>query len=105
MRRVDHDALRFWAFAGERFKDAVEDAKPAPADETIVKRLGRPVAFGGVLPLQPVPDHIDDAADDAPVVDARHAMRKRKKRRDHRHLTIAEQKQIIHRGLPNQKAL
>jgi len=79
--------------------------KPAPADEAIVQRFVRPVAFGGILPLQTVPDHIDDAADDAAVIDPGHAMRQRKERRDQRHLTLAEQKQIIHRDLPNQKAL
>ena len=36
-----------------------------PADEMGVKRLLRPVAFGSVLPLQAVPEHIDNAADDA----------------------------------------
>jgi|SRR5208283_1870472 len=49
--------------------------------------------------------HLDNVTDDAPVVDARRAMRQREKRRDQRHLTRAEQKQIIHRGLPDQKAL
>jgi hypothetical protein len=48
-----------------------------------VTRLGATVA-----------DHIDDTADDAPVVDARHTVSQRKMRRDPRHLARAQQKQI-----------
>ena len=88
---------------GESGENAVEHTEPAPADETIVKRLVRAVIVGRVLPLQPVADHIDDAADDTPVVDARHAMRQRKKRRDARYLALAQQKQIIQQDLPNRK--
>ena len=103
MRRVDHDALGPWPLAGERRENAIKDAEPAPAHEAIVERLVRPVTLGRVLPLQAVADHIDDAADDAPVIDARHAMRQRKKRRDARHLALAQQKQIVHQDLPNRK--
>jgi len=97
MRGVDHDALRLGALARERFENAVEDAAPAPTHESVVECLVRPI--GRVLRLQTVLDHIDDAADDAPVPDARQAMRQREKRRDHRQLAFAEQKQIIHRAL------
>lgn len=84
MRRVDHDALGSWALAGKCGEDAIEDLKPAPADEAIVKRLVWPVAFGRVLPLQAVLDDIDNAADHPSIVDARHAMRQRKERRNPR---------------------
>jgi len=39
MQRVDHDAFGLWAVAREGREDAVEDAKPAPPDEAVVKRL------------------------------------------------------------------
>ena len=63
-----------------------------------------PITFGRVLPMQAILDYIDNAADDAPLVDARQARRQGDKRRDHRYLTLAEHKQIIHRGLSNQGA-
>jgi hypothetical protein len=39
MRRVDHDAFGLWAVARESREDAVEDAKPAPPYEAVVKCL------------------------------------------------------------------
>jgi len=74
MGSVNHDALRLWPFAREPGEDAVEDTEPAPADEAIVERLLRPVALRRVLPLQAVPDHVDDPAYHTPVIDPRHAM-------------------------------
>ncbi len=73
MRRVEHDALGLWTFGGEADENPVEDAKPAPANETVVECLVRPVALGRILPLKAVPDDVDNAADDASVVDPRHA--------------------------------
>ena len=97
------DALRFWSLAGERGEDAVENAEPAPAYEAVVERLVRPITPGRVFPLQTVANHIDDTADDAPVVDARHTVSQRKMRRNPRHLVRAQQKQIIHQSPPNRK--
>src|SRR5208282_796801 len=103
MRRVDHDAFGPWAVARESREDAVEDAKPAPPDEADVKRLVWPIILGRVLPLETVADHIDNAADETPIIATRHAMRQWKMRRNPRHLALAEQKQIIHRGLLHQR--
>jgi hypothetical protein len=48
------------------------------------------------LPLQTVLDDIDNTADHPSIVDARHAMRQRKERRNPRHLARAQQKQFAH---------
>ena len=90
MRRVDHDALRLRAFAREGREDSIEDAQLAPADEAVVERLVRPIGLGRILPLQTVADHVDNPADDPPVIDAWHAMRKREMRRNPRHLTLVQ---------------
>ena len=52
------------------------------------------LVLGRILPLQTVTDHIDNAADDAAVIDPRRAMRQRKMRRNPPQLALAEQKQI-----------
>lgn len=48
MRRVNHDTLGSRAFAGQRGEDAIEDAEPAPADETVIERLVRAIAPGRI---------------------------------------------------------
>lgn len=91
MRRVDHDALGFRPFARKPRKDTVENTEAAPADEAVIERLVRTVVSRRFLPLQPVPDHIDDAAYHAPVIDPRNTMRKREMRRYSRNLALAQQ--------------
>lgn len=81
MSGIDHDALRFGPLAGKAGEDAVKHPEPAPADETVVERLVRAVAFGRVLPLQAVLDDIDDAAHHPPVIHPRHAMSQGEERR------------------------
>ena len=79
--RVDHHTLGLGALARKSREDLVEHAEPAPADEAIVERLVRAVRLRGVLPLQPIADHVHDPAHHAPVVDPRHPVRQRKVRR------------------------
>lgn len=86
--------IRFRPFSCERGEDAIEDAEPAPADEAIIERLGRPVLLRGVLPLRAVLDDVDDPADYPAIVHPRHAMRQKKMRGNPRHLRFAEKKQI-----------
>jgi hypothetical protein len=100
---VDHDALRLWSFSRETCKDAVEHPHPAPAYDpagivrsTVEERLVGTVSLGRVLPLQAMLDDLDDSADHPPVVDPRHAVRKREKRRNPSHLALTQQKQTIH---------
>lgn len=99
MRAVDHDPIRLRAFARERHEDAVEDSKTAPAHEPVVQRLVRAVALRSILPLQPVPEHVDDPAHHPPVIHPPNTMRQRKERRYPRHLTLAQHKQIIPHSL------
>ena len=99
MRGVDHDALRLGAFSREPREDAVEDAGPAPADEAVVERLVRTIALRRVFPLQAVADHVDDPADNPPVIDTRHTVRQRKIPLNAPHLALAQQKQITHHGV------
>ena len=88
---IDHDPLRFPALRRQRHEDAVEYAKQAPAYKAIVKRLVRTIGFRGVFPLKAMFDHVDDSADHPTVVNPRYAMRQWKKRRDPRHLALAQQ--------------
>ena len=81
VRGVDHDALGLGTFTGQRRKDAVEDAKLAPANETVIERLVWPVIFWRILPLQAMLDDIDNAADDTAIINARNTMGQGKIRR------------------------
>src|SRR6516164_6094214 len=105
MGGVDHDALWLWPFAGKRRENPVKHAAPAPADEAVVERLVRAIAGRRILPLQAVLDHIDDAADNPPVVDPRHSVRQRKKGRNPRYLALAQQKQANHQEPPLMETL
>ena len=95
-----YDALRLGTLAREAREDSIEDAQSAPADEAVVERFVRPLGFGRILPLQAVADHVDNAADDPSIIDARHAMRKREMRRNPRHLTLSQKEQANHRTAP-----
>src|SRR5262245_17538007 len=103
MSGVDHDPLWLWPFAGKCRENPVKHTETAPADEAVVKRLMRSIAARRILPLQAVADHIDDAADNPPVVDSRHAVRFWKIRRNPRHLALAQQKQAHHRKPPSKE--
>jgi len=74
MRRVNHSTLWLRPLAGECCKNAIEDAEPTPADEAVVERLMGTIAGRRVLPLQAFADHVNNAADDSPVVDPRHTV-------------------------------
>ena len=78
VRRVDHEPVWFAALSRQGCENPVEHTHPATAHEAIIKRLVRPVRLGRVFPRQSVPDHINDPADNAPVINPFHAMRKRK---------------------------
>src|SRR4051794_8889287 len=73
---------------------------PAPAHEAVVEGLVRTVAARRVLPLEPTPDHVDDAADHPAVVDAAQATRQGKERRDPAHVRDRRQRNAGHRIPP-----
>ena len=59
---VDHHRLRLGSRRRKPFHHPREHARRAPALPPVVKRLVRAVSRWRVLPLQIVPDHVDDAA-------------------------------------------
>jgi len=71
---IDHQLIGLAALGREACKDAVEHAKPAPADEAVVDGLVRAVGLRRIAPAQPVADHEDNAADYALVVHARNTV-------------------------------
>jgi hypothetical protein len=70
MCRVDHNPLGFRPFTCQSGENTVKYAQSAPTDEPIIERFVRPIFLWRVFPLQAVSDHIDDTADNSPVVDA-----------------------------------
>jgi len=76
MRGVDHDALGPRPFASQRHEDVVEHTKAAPADETVIERLVRPVILRRILPLQAILYNVNYFTGDTAIIDARNTMRK-----------------------------
>ena len=56
---------------GQGVEDVNPDALRSPSYEPVVERLVRPVGVGRILPPAPRLQHVDDPADDPPVVDPR----------------------------------
>jgi hypothetical protein len=75
MGPADHHRPGLRAFGGQRREYPVENPRPAPADEAVLKGLVQTIDGGSVAPHQPAPNDMDDAADDPPVIDPRHASR------------------------------
>jgi hypothetical protein len=75
VRRNNHHGVRRRALARQDCEYLVKDADPAPADETVVERLRRPVDRRGVPPHQPASDHVNDPRNHPPIIDPRHAAR------------------------------
>lgn len=84
---------------GQGGEDASEHGEPAPAHEAIIERLVRAVARRSVLPLQPVANDADDAADDPPIVHPLEAALARKERFDLSHVSTRQQDQVGHEHL------
>ena len=69
---VDHHRPGRRALGGQLLDEAVEHARLAPANETVVERLVGAVAGWCVAPHQARADDVDDAADDLAIVDPPH---------------------------------
>ena len=95
VRCINHDPIRLASAASQFGEYPVEHPEPAPTHEPIVDRLMRSIALGGIAPHQPVLDDVNDARDNAAVVDPRNTMRKREKRFDPAHLRLTQQKRNI----------
>ena len=72
MRRVDHRRPTRGGLRGRSREDAVEDAGLAPAHEPIVERLVRIVAGRRVATHRAGEDDVDDARDNASVINPGH---------------------------------
>jgi hypothetical protein len=68
MTAVERHQFRRIAIAGNRRKDRLPDAALAPARETIVDRLVRPVFARTVLPTAANALHVHDAAQNLPII-------------------------------------
>lgn len=97
---VDHEPIRHTACGRRSGKDAREHAEAAPVHEAIVERLVWAIARRRILPLQPIADDVDDAADDAAVIDANKTARAWKEWFDAAHLRGSEQNKIRHEAPP-----
>jgi|TARA_R110000787_G_scaffold12567_4_gene40360 hypothetical protein len=73
MGGVDHDGACCGALNRQRREDTVEHADHAAADEPVLERLVRPVSLRRITPHQAAPDYMNDTADDAPIIHARHS--------------------------------
>ena len=93
---IDHQLIRLAALGRQRSKDLVEHAQPAPADESLVDRLVRPILARRISPAKAVPDHKDYAADDPAVINPRNAVRQRELGLDPAHLRYRQPDQITH---------
>jgi len=70
MRRVDHQYVGLVALAGQPDQDAGKDTFAAPADPTVVERLGRTALHRCVTPTQPIAIDEDYSAQHASLVNA-----------------------------------
>ena len=80
MSGIDHQLIGLATTSSQGGKDPVEDAKSAPANETVVECLVWPVVDRCITPTQSVSDNENDPAKNAPVINPGHAMGTRKKR-------------------------
>lgn len=68
MRGVDHLAVR-WAWWPRQFADdRIENSHAAPADEAVVQRFVRSIAFRRIFPLKAVPNDIADSTDHPQII-------------------------------------
>ena len=104
MGGVDHQLIRLAAFCRQFGKYPVKYAETALADEAGVDRLVGTILLGHFAPPQTVPDHEDDAADDPPIVDPRHTVRRKKIQLNLLYLNLLQLDQITHCERPTSLA-
>lgn len=82
--------------SGQRGVDALPDPFPGPAIEAIIDcRIGA-VFRWAIAPATAATKHMDDPAQDAPVIDPRRAAIMRQQRRDLRPLLVIQPEQTAH---------
>jgi hypothetical protein len=73
VRAVDGQRIGRSRLGDQRREDTREHALLAPSRITIVDRLGRPVFRQTVRPMKAAFDDVNDAAQNTPIIDTRHA--------------------------------
>ena len=68
MTAVESDLLRCVTLAGDRRQEVLPDASLAPACETVVDRLVRPVLTRAVFPATTTALHMHYAAQNPPII-------------------------------------
>jgi hypothetical protein len=103
--RVERQRDGIFAGLGQRFKDCAPSPAPGPAVEAIVNGRVRAVFTRTVAPSRPRLQHVNDPADDAPVVvPIRPRQSRRQMTLDTCPLPIIQPKQTrAHSFTPNQK--
>ena len=69
VRRVDRHRADPASGAGQRIEDIRPDALSAPAVEAIIDRRVRAVVWRTISPPRTTSQHMQDATDDAPIID------------------------------------
>lgn len=68
MGGVDHQGAIKRCFSCQLSENFIENTDPAPPDKVIIQVFVGAVLIRCILPLKPVLDDVDDAADDTPVI-------------------------------------
>ena len=95
--RIDHHRLRNRRLGGQPLHHSSEDALVAPTLPPIVERLRRTILLGRIAPPQAIAIDEDNAAQNAAVIDPRHAMALREERPKPGHLRVRQPEKIAHR--------
>lgn len=98
VRGVDHKSLRCAMLTRQTGKYLLENSASAPTHKPIVEGLVGAVALRRIFPFQPVADHVNDPANNPPIVNPWLTVRSGKMRSDARHLLIGQRKQLSHGG-------
>ena len=100
-RGIDQHVRRRPARRGQGVEHLGQNAFGRPPHEATIERLARAVDGRGIDPASAGLQHMDDAADDAAIVDPRIAARiRRQVRHEPRKLFLAQPKPIVHRTTP-----
>lgn len=94
MRGVDHQAVRGACWPRQFAEDRIEHSRAAPADEAVVQRVVRSIAFGRIFPLKAVPNDRDDSTDHPQIIHPRNAVGNRKIGFDSIQLLLGQQNQL-----------
>lgn len=97
---VGHDLARRGVIAGQGGIDALPDALARPAIEAIVDRGVGAIVRRAIAPWHAGAQHVDDAAQHAPIVDPPGAAKMRQQTLDRGPLLIIEPKQSVHGESP-----